>query len=413
MIGLDSFDPVTERFTAHFAPTDTPGHTVDSILEDERGKLWMSSNKGLFEFDPKTRTFKHFSFFPGLQGFDLSGWGAGFRSPNGKMYFGGFAGGISFYPDKLNDSPGAQSTVLTDLRLLYTPAEVGSGPLPKKTISYADSLTLSHDQNSFSLEFSALNYIDPLGTRYRYRLEGLDNRWIEVDARHRQASYTFLPPTRYVFRVESATSSGNWAEPGVVLPINILPAWWQTWWFRGASGLAVLSMLVAGYLTRVKNIERREYGLREQSESRHAAVIAERNRIARDFHDTFAQGFTGVIVQLEAAKGAAERESTPEALAHINRAGDLARTCLGEARQSVSAMRQSAPSERTLREALDELLKRMSTGIELKTHLQVEGEPRMLPAVCHDGLLGRIRRGFVGRLPCLISGRAAPIGAIR
>jgi len=138
---------------------------------------------------------------------------------------------------------------------------------------------------------------------------------------------------------------------------------------------------------RVKNIERREYGFREQAESRHAAVIAERNRIARDFHDTFAQGFTGVIVQLEAAKGAAERDSMPESLAHISRAGDLARTCLGEARQSVSALRQIAVSETTLGKALDELLKRMAIGIELKTHLQVEGEPRMLPAVCHDGLL--------------------------
>lgn len=127
--------------------------------------------------------------------------------------------------------------------------------------------------------------------------------------------------------------------------------------------------------------------MRLSRESRQAAVVAERNRMARDIHDTLAQGFTGVIMQLQAAKGAAAQGGLADASSHIERAEELARLSLGEARRSVRALRPRSLREGTLCMALADLLRQMSEGTELKTEFHVEGEQRSLSPDWEEGLL--------------------------
>lgn len=121
--------------------------------------------------------------------------------------------------------------------------------------------------------------------------------------------------------------------------------------------------------------------------SRESAVIAERNRLARDIHDTLAQGFTGVIVQLEAARGAAAKGDAATVARRMEQASDLARSSLGEARRSVRALRPSSLSDGTLLTALDSLLKRMADGTKLQTELQIEGDPRTIAPEAEETLL--------------------------
>lgn len=127
--------------------------------------------------------------------------------------------------------------------------------------------------------------------------------------------------------------------------------------------------------------------MRLSQANRESAVLAERARLARDMHDTLAQGFTGVIMQLEAAKGAMGGAGGAEPMVHIQRAQDLARTSLGEARRAVRAMRSQSLLDGTLCTALDELLKRMTSGTELQAELVVQGEGRPLPPGWEEGLL--------------------------
>ena len=126
---------------------------------------------------------------------------------------------------------------------------------------------------------------------------------------------------------------------------------------------------------------------RLSQQSRQSAVIAERNRMARDIHDTLAQGFTGVIMQLEAAKGAAARGDCTDTAAHIERAADLARSSLGEARRSVRALRPRSLNDGTLCLALRDLLKRMSNGTDLNAEFFVKGEHRAIPSNWEESLL--------------------------
>jgi PAS domain S-box-containing protein len=122
-------------------------------------------------------------------------------------------------------------------------------------------------------------------------------------------------------------------------------------------------------------------------QNRQATLTAERNRLARDIHDTLAQGFTGVIMQLEAAKGAAAKGTLEGAQAHIDRANALARTSLEEARRSVRALRPRSLRDGNLCEALADLLKKMSDSTQLTATFRVEGEHRTIPEEWEDDLL--------------------------
>jgi len=125
---------------------------------------------------------------------------------------------------------------------------------------------------------------------------------------------------------------------------------------------------------------------RLSAKNRQAAVIAERNRISRDMHDTLAQGFTGVIVQLEAAEDANLRGFPKEADKHLNRARELARESLNEARRLVSALRPQALDKMSFGDALQDLLTKMTTGTDLKTDFTIMGEPQPLPPKWEDNL---------------------------
>jgi PAS domain S-box-containing protein len=265
--GLDRLDPKTGTFTAYDEGENLPSSTVSCILEDKRGNLWMSSNQGLSKFDPQNGTFKRYTVADGLPGNDLTGWGTGFESASGEMFFAGFAGAIAFYPDRLVDSPYVPPVVLTDFRSPYSSPDGGAASLLQKAIGRIPSLTLPYDRNSFSLEFSALSFFNPLGNRYRYKLEGLDQRWNEVSSDRRSATYTTLPPGNYRFRVQGATVRGPWSEPGIVLPVTVLTAWWQTWWFRIGVAIALVALTFWRYRVHIKNIQNRERDFRKLAEN--------------------------------------------------------------------------------------------------------------------------------------------------
>src|SRR6202045_706223 len=127
--------------------------------------------------------------------------------------------------------------------------------------------------------------------------------------------------------------------------------------------------------------------VRLSRESQQAAVIAERNRMARDIHDTLAQGLTGVIVQLEAAEDAQAQNLAKDAAAHIERASDLARDSLQEARRSVHALRPLVLAGKNLCAAIEELIRKMVTGTNLHAEFTIQGEPQLMPQEWEENLL--------------------------
>jgi len=137
---------------------------------------------------------------------------------------------------------------------------------------------------------------------------------------------------------------------------------------------------------------RDSYRLLEQS--REAAIVSERNRLARDIHDTLAQGFTGVIMQLEAAKDAMQRKDWSAVDEHVGRAGRQARASLGDARRSVVALRPHSVREGQFRNALKELMRRLCDGSHVQATFQIEGEERPLALDWEDNLLRIAQEAF-------------------
>src|SRR5262249_51966481 len=160
---------------------------------------------------PQLKSFTTFSTAEGLPGPNLTGWGACFQSPSGQMFFGGYDGGTSFFPDKVVASRYVPPIVLTDLHLFGAPVPIGANSPLRKSISYTSDLILSHQQNVFSIGFAGLSYESPATNRYRYRLEGLEHDWNEVGSDRRQARYTTLPPGAYTLRAQAATGRGPWS----------------------------------------------------------------------------------------------------------------------------------------------------------------------------------------------------------
>ena len=210
------------------------------------------------------------------------------------MFFGGYSGATAFFPDKVEETSYTPPIVLTDFRLYGNPLKIGSQSPLHKSISYASDLILSHDQNLFSLSFAALSYANPATNRYRYMLEGLDHGWNEVGSDRRQATYTTLPPATYVFRVQGATGSGTWSDPGVAVRIVILPPWWGTWWFRIASAAFILLGVWLLHKLRTKNIEERERKFRKLAENAPDVVMRFDHELRYSYVNPIVEDYTGL-----------------------------------------------------------------------------------------------------------------------
>jgi ligand-binding sensor domain-containing protein len=221
--GLNEFDPTTRHSTVFSVREGLASSGVNCVLEDKRGRFWMSTDRGVSGFDPSTRVFRNFSTADGLPGPDMSGWPACLSSRSGQMFFAGFSGATAFLPDAVSETGYAPQTVITDFRLFRSAQTHANQSALKPVISYASKIVIPHSQNMFSLTFAALAYSNPRSNRYRYMLQGLDSSWNEVGSDGRTVTYTGLAARTYRFRVQGATVSSQWSEPGAELQIIILP----------------------------------------------------------------------------------------------------------------------------------------------------------------------------------------------
>ena len=139
----------------------------------------------------------------------------------------------------------------------------------------------------FEFDYAGLSFAAPQKVRYRYMLEGVDHGWTEAGAR-RTAYYTNIPPGRHTFRVQAANNDGVWNTAGAALTFDLRPHFYQTLWFFALLILALVGLVILMQRLRLKRAER-EFN----------AVLGERNRIAREIHDTLAQGYVGISVLLE------------------------------------------------------------------------------------------------------------------
>ena len=174
------------------------------------------------------------------------------------------------------------------------------------------SITVPAGHNHFQFDYAGLSFVAPQKVRYRFMLEGFDHDWTEAGSR-RTAYYTNIPPGHYTFRVQAANNDGVWNTQGAALAFELRPHFYQTALVLCAAGGAALAAFIV-LLLRLRL-------LRAEREFR--AVLGERNRIAREIHDTLAQGYVGISVQLEVLSELLRHNKVEAAAKHLDKTRGL------------------------------------------------------------------------------------------
>ncbi len=205
-----------------------PDNSIKSIVEDDKGNLWLGTSNGLSQFNPETEKFINYSSADGLMGNDFN-FCSTLKSKEGLLLFGSVKGLNIFDPNLIQQSSFAPPIVLTDFQIFNQSVSTGEDSPLKSNITLTDEITLPYDQNIFSFQFAALDFNSSSSNQYAYKMEGFDKDWIYSGAR-RYAAYTNLSPGTYYFRIKATNSDGVWSDNIKTIKVIINSPWWKTGW---------------------------------------------------------------------------------------------------------------------------------------------------------------------------------------
>jgi ligand-binding sensor domain-containing protein len=255
-------------------------NNVTSIIGDNQDNLWLSSSFGIYRINQKRDQIIIYNEKNGVEGFiaqtPQNSWGvSAYKGQDGKIYFGSPFGYYAFYPDKLKYTTNAPVIDSINLWLNGRQLITGSETGPKATVSKVREIHLQHDQNVFSIGFTAIDYGDPGAKKFYYKLENYDEDWRPAGAGER-AYYDYVPPGKYIFRVKAANiANGVSAEKSVSIIIS--PPWWQTWWAYTLFALCFCAGIFLVYLLQKKRIIEKERKLGKERELEVQALRAQMN----------------------------------------------------------------------------------------------------------------------------------------
>ncbi|MGH7978226.1 MAG: sensor histidine kinase, partial [Limisphaerales bacterium] len=274
-------------------------NTVSQILEDDEGNLWLGGDRGIIRVKKSDlddlAAHKIPAVYPQIYGRTdgmmseecTSGFfPVGLKLKNGLLWFPTLKGIVVIDPHHIISSPApavALEQVLVD----------GVPELPIPTLNSAntnaghesqnaptESLRLAPGRHTLEFRYTGLSFDAPERVRFRYRLKWLDPKWVEAGTR-RVAFYSFVPPGNYRFQVIACNGDGVWNQEGASLALEVLPHFWQTWWFIGGG---VLGMCIVGTGS-IRVVEKRRLRQRLKRLEQERALERERTRIAQDLHD--------------------------------------------------------------------------------------------------------------------------------
>ena len=265
----------------HITTSDgLPNNVIYGILEDVSGYLWLSTNRGLARYHPDEGVVATYDVHDGLQGNEFNT-GSAFQSLSGEMFFGGVRGVTHFYPEQITRN-------LTVPPVAVTAVRAGNREVPLRRSGLAsDTVVLDHRVESIGISFAALSFYRPEKNRYRYRIDGRDDEFIDLGTDH-FLSFAGLSPGSYVIHIQGSNNDGTWNLHGTTLTLVIEPPFWGSWWFQLFAGVLVTMILIGGFRWRMGRVRSQEKLLAEEvahrtSELQHSnakllAEIEERKR---------------------------------------------------------------------------------------------------------------------------------------
>ena len=235
-----------------------PDSTIYAVLEDPEGQLWLSSNRGLIRYQPASGQIIAYDRYDGLQGAEFNG-GAAFSGRDGRFYFGGTRGFNAFAPERI-------SIDQRPVPLHVTAVQIGR-QAPRNLIGELnDAIRLDYEDRVLAVQFAALDYIAPHRLRYRYRLQGFDQDWVDA-GNQREALYTNLDAGRYTLEITATNHDGVWTSRPLRVPIDVVPPLWWSNWAKLSYVLAILLLLGWWGWTRRQREQERQSSERQLRDS--------------------------------------------------------------------------------------------------------------------------------------------------
>jgi ligand-binding sensor domain-containing protein/two-component sensor histidine kinase len=360
-----------------------PSNKIHSIIEDAQGSLWMSGPSGIVAVSRRELealsaqpagqlAVRVYSTAEGLSTNQMNGGvqPAGALLPSGELWFPSAKGAVRIErngPDRKSAPPALIEQVLADDR----------------ATSFSDHLILDPGQGKLEIHYTAIRLRSPDRIRFKFRMEGFDQDWTDAGER-RVAYYTNLPAGNYRFRVVAYEMDDPRGATEQVLSIEWRPHFYEREWFLALCALFCLAVAWGLYRLHVRNLRQR-----------FAAVLEERNRLAREMHDTLIQGCVGVSALLEAASSA--REVSPSISDELlDRARNEARATVDEARLAVWNLRQNSGEGLAL--AISQLTRRLSLETGIPIRFESSGAPLDLGAESERSLLMVVREALQNAL---------------
>lgn len=341
---------------------------IKGVVETEAGDLWLHGSTGVVQVkadqvrsalsqSTRAMSYRLFDYDDGLAGVpaDLGPLPTLVASTDGRLWFATNRGVFMLDPGRHATNNAAPTVVVKSV------IADGAPQLP------AERIGLPALTQSVQLDYAATTSTVPRRMRYRYKLSGFDRDWQDAGAR-RQAFYTNLGPGNYRFEVIAANEDEVWTRTGATVDFAIAPAWYQTRTFAALCVLGVLGLLALLYRLRVQQV-------RSQIQGRLQERLLERERIARELHDTLIQGFQGLVLTLGAGlRRLAPGESRDAMQLALQRAQDM----LAQGRDRVRDLRDSVGFDGDLPAALKDAAGLLSVTHPAEFALSVSGEPRPL-----------------------------------
>jgi DNA-binding response OmpR family regulator/ligand-binding sensor domain-containing protein/nitrogen-specific signal transduction histidine kinase len=252
-------------------------YKIAGIVEDHKKNLWLSTGAGLLSYNPVTGEVKEFLDSDGLASRILTE-GTFYDEDTEQLFLGSVKGLNIIELSSLKDNETAPVTVIHNLKINNKPVYPGvpfnNHLILTEALSYTPAVRLRHDENNFSVDFASLHYSNPQKNRFRYKLEGLHEEWINIGNSH-TANFTNLSPGNYTLWVKSANADGIWEKEPARLLITITPVCWRT---TGACIIyaitfAVIAVFTCRYITK-KRIYKQQLFI-EQLENRKKIEISE------------------------------------------------------------------------------------------------------------------------------------------
>jgi signal transduction histidine kinase len=288
----------TPRVRALGTEQGLPNNNVTQILTDDSGRYWFASRRGIFRIDrdqlhdfASGKTARvHAVLLGNDDGLsDLSALGlfqpSAWKARDGSLWFATRRGMLRLDPALISGDSGPPPVTLSDIAF-----DGRSQPL-------GGSIEIPADVRKTEIRFSALSLSAPDQLLVRHRLDGFDNDWV-VQTSARSATYPRLPPGKYLFRVAASNGSGIWSERDAVLPISVVPLWWQSTW----ANLLYLAALTLVIFACVRVWAHRRLRRRLEGLERERAIERERTRIAQNIHDDLGASLTHISLLTQLAQ---------------------------------------------------------------------------------------------------------------